>query len=150
MLALMKKYLKIYPEGSCGNIHNLNLEEIGQIINNSKYLFLTIGALYKNEKNLYQVADKATYLKDAISIYRDTNTPKKFHAWITVDSGEIIDLAHNMTMYQLHKDKKDFFPILGTPETITKKYGFIYEPYRIEGHITSDMHGKGDKLIIIN
>jgi hypothetical protein len=124
-----KKQGKMYPPGSCGNLHNLHLEDIGLIISKAKFLYLTAGALYKGDKNLYDVPPKG----QMASLFGGGT--QKFHAWITLDSGEIIDLAHNLTLSYLFNDKKLINPIYGSPETINKKLGLQYVPYQIYGHI---------------
>jgi hypothetical protein len=58
LTALMKKYSGIYPAGSCGNMHNLHLEEIGNIFPRCINLYLTIGLLLDNGRNIYCVPPK--------------------------------------------------------------------------------------------
>lgn len=129
LIDFQKKQGKMYPPGSCGNLHNLHLEDIGQIIPKAKFLYLTAGALYKGDKNLYDVPQKG----QMGSLFGGGT--QKFHAWITLDSGEIIDLAHNLTLSYLFNDKKLIEPIYGNQDTINKKFGLQYIPYQIYGHI---------------
>jgi hypothetical protein len=125
----MKKYWDKYPAGSCGNLHNFHLEEIGAIFPRAKFLYLTVGSLIVDGRNIYNVPPP----DQVSSIYLPTNN--QFHIWITLDSGEIIDLAHNTTLSLVRKDKSLLKPIYGAQETIFKKYGMEYNPYNISGHI---------------
>lgn len=146
------KYYKTYPAGDCGNIHNLHLEELGTIIPTSKSLYLTMGAIYENDKNLYNVTeDQDLFKSEVLKISGIGNNGQKsfnYHAWITLDSGEILDLAHFFTLAKVYKRKKLLKPIFGTPQTVLKKHNLKYVPYYISGHITQRRYGIKDVTTI--
>lgn len=129
MLTIGKKF----PPGSCGNIHNLYLEDIGRIVSKARFLYVTAGKLLEMDKNLYNVPPKGeegVLFGDRVG---------NIHVWITLDSGEIIDLAHNLNMAHVRQNNDLIKPIIGNPNTIKKKYGYEYVPYKIIGHIDNEI-----------
>lgn len=133
LLNFMLTIGKEFPPGSCGNIHNLYLEDIGRIVAKAKFLYVTAGKLLEGDKNLYNVPPKG---EEGMLF---GNGVGKIHVWITLDSGEIIDLAHNLNMAHVRQNNDLIKPIIGNPNTIKKKYGYEYVPYKIIGHINNEI-----------
>lgn len=150
LLNFQKKHYNKYIAGQCGNIHNLHMEDIGLLIPSSKALYLTFGVLYDNGKNVYNVPELEEFNRYRHQIF-GINTGGKstfnYHAWITLDSGEILDLAHYFTLSKIRKNKKLLNPIFGSASTIKNKYNFGYVPYYIAGHITQSSYGKENSVI---
>lgn len=95
--------------GQCGNIHNLHLEDIGLLIPNSKALYITFGALYDKGKNIYNVPNIEEFKKNIhqiLGINTGGRSTFNYHAWITLDSEEILDLAHYFSISKVRKNKK--------------------------------------------
>lgn len=124
---------KKFPPGSCGNLHNIHLEDIGKIIPKAQYLYLTAGMLLDEEENIYNVPPKG---EEGMLF---GNRVGNIHVWITLDSGEIIDLAHNLNIAYVRKNDSLIRPIIGNPNTIKKKYGLEYIPYKIIGNIMNEI-----------
>ena len=120
---LQTKYKE--SKGLCGMLSTL-LFETSALIYKEDFIFLTVGKILYQDKNIFNIPNKNNVLN---KIIKDQNTYKKsllggnLHVWITLGNGIIIDPSILLT---LHNENK---VLIGLASELYTTY--TYEPYLV-------------------